>query len=136
MAVGQKWTDVGQAYAIDLLDLNTRSGVVGTYFGAWGAGATTPAIADTALVSENPEARTAILAANMSQVTTQSAGDTVRWVYIIVATGSRTVQETMVNSASTAGICHIRIVHGSLALESGDQVTYTVNLRLKDDSEA
>jgi len=131
MAVGQKWTDAGQGYAIDILDLNTRAGVSATYFGAWGSGVTTPAVGDTALVTENPEARTAILAANMSQPTS----DTIRFVYVIVATGARTVQETGVFSASTAGICHIRIVHGSLALESGDQVTYTVNLRLKDDTE-
>ena len=132
MATGQKWTDVGQAFAIDQLDKNTA--VVGTgfsYFGAWGAGATTPAVTDTALVSENAEARTSIPAGSI----TQPATDIIRWVYIIVATGTRTVQETGIFSASTAGNMHIRIVHGSLALESGDQVTYTVNLQLKDVTE-
>jgi hypothetical protein len=133
MAVGAKWTDVGQAFAVDQLDKNTAVAAASfSYFGAWGSGSTTPAIGDTALVSENPEARTSIPAGSMSQ----PAADTVRWVYAIVATGSRTVQETGIFSASTAGSMYIRIVHGSLALESGDQVTYTVNLRLKDDSEA
>lgn len=132
MAVGIKWTDVGQAYAVDLLDLNTRAGAASTYFGAWGAGSNTPAVGDTALQTENPEARTSIPAGSMSQ----PSADTVRWVYQIVATGTRTVQETGVLSASSAGILHVRAVHGSLALESGDSVTYTVNLRLKDDSEA
>lgn len=133
MAVGQKWTDNGQAFAIDQLDKNTAVAAASfSYFGAWGAGATTPAVTDNALVTENAEARTAILAANMSQ----PAADTVRWVYAIVATGTRTVQETGIFTASTLGNCHVRIVHGSLALESGDQVTYTVNLRLKDTSEA
>lgn len=132
MAIGQKWTDVGQAFAIDQLDKNTAVAAASfSYFGAWGAGSTTPAVGDTALVSENPEARTAIAAVNMSQ----PAADTVRWVYAIVATGSRTVQETGIFSASSAGNMHIRIVHGSLALESGDQVTYTINLQLKDVSE-
>lgn len=131
MATGQKWTDIGQGYAVDLLDLNTRGAAASTYFGAWGAGSTTPAVTDTALVSENAEARTSIPAGSMSQ----PASDTVRWVYIIVATGTRTVQETGIFSASTAGNMYIRIVHGSLALESGDQVTYTVNLQLKDVSE-
>lgn len=135
MAVGQKWTDVGQAFAIDQLDDNTASATP-TYFGAWGSGSTTPAITDTALVSENPETRTTIGAGSQSQQTTQSTGDTIRWVYVIVATGSRTVQETGIFSASTVGNMYVRIVHGSLALESGDQVTYTVNLRLKDDTEA
>ena len=84
MAVGQKWTDVGQAFAIDQLDDNTASATP-TYFGAWGSGSTTPAITDTALVSENAEARTSIPAGSQSQQTTQSTGDTIRWVYIIVA---------------------------------------------------
>lgn len=133
MAVGQKWTDGGQAFAIDQLDKNTAVAAASfSYFGAWGAGSNTPAVTDTTLQTENPEARTAIAAGNMSQPAT----DTVRWVYVIIATGTRTVQETGIFSASTAGNMHIRIVHGSLALESGDQVTYTVNLRLRDESEA
>lgn len=132
MATGQKWTDAGQAFAIDQLDRNTAVAAASiAYFGAWGAGSNTPAVTDTALQTENAEARTAILAANMSQPAT----DTVRWVYTIVATGTRTVQETGIFTASTAGNMHIRIVHGSLALESGDQVTYTINLQLKDISE-
>lgn len=132
MATGSKWTDVGQAFAIDQLDKNTAIAAASfSYFGAWGSGATTPAVGDTALVSENAEARTAIAAGNMSQPAT----DTVRWVYAITATGTRTVQETGIFSASTVGNMHVRIVHGSLALESGDIVTYTVNLQLKDSSE-
>lgn len=133
MAVGQKWTDLGQAFAIDQLDKNTAVAAGSfSYYGGWGSGGTTPAVTDTALVSENAEARTAIAAGSMSQ----PAADTVRWVYVIVATGTRTVQETGVASASSGSNYHVRIVHGSLALESGDQVTYTVNLRLKDTSEA
>lgn len=132
MATGQVWTDAGQGYAIDLLDLNTRAGVAATYYGAWGSSGTTPLVTDTALGSENAEARTSIPAGSMSQ----PSSDIVRWVYVIVATGTRTVQETAVLSLSSGGICHLHIVHGSLALESGDQVTYTDNLRLKDVSEA
>lgn len=133
MAVGAKWTDNGQAFAIDQLDKNTAVAAASfSYFGAWGSGSTTPAVTDNALVSENPEARTSIPAGSMSQ----PAADTVRFVYLIAATGSRTVQETGIFTASTVGNCHARIVHGSLSLESGDQVTYTVNLRLKDVSEA
>jgi hypothetical protein len=133
MAVGAKWTDNGQAFAIDQLDKNTAVAAASfSYFGAWGSGNTTPAVTDNALVSENPEARTSIPAGSMSQ----PAADTVRWTYTIVATGSRTVQETGIFTASSAGNCHARIVHGSLSLESGDSVAYTVNLRLKDSSEA
>lgn len=133
MATGTKWTDKGQAFAIDQLDKNTAVAAASfSYFGAWGSGSTTPAVTDNALVSENAEARTSIAAGAMSQPAT----DTVRWTYTIVATGSRTVQETGVATASSAGDFHTRIVHGSLALESGDSVAYTTNLRLKDTSEA
>lgn len=131
MATGQKWTDVGQAFAIDQLDDNTATASP-TYYVAWGSGSTTPAVGDTALVSENAEARTQVLAAAQ----TQPATDTIRWVGAIVATGTRTVQEVGLFSAAAAGNMYIRIVHGSLALESGDSVTYTINLRLKDDTEA
>lgn len=131
MATGQVWTDDGQEEAINLIDLNTRSGVAATFYGAWGSSNQTPAVTDAALVSENPESRTEILAANMSQ----PAADIVRWVYVIVATSTRTVQETGVLTLSSSGILWVRIVHGSLALEAGDQVTYTVNLQLKDTSE-
>lgn len=133
MAVGAKWTDNGQAFAVDQLDKNTAVAAASfSYFDAWGSSSTTPAVTDNALGSENPESRTSIPAGSMSQ----PAADTVRWVYLITATGTRTVQETGIFTASSAGNCHARIVHGSLSLESGDTVTYTVNLRLKDVSEA
>lgn len=133
MATGQKWTDKGQEFAIDQLDKNTAVAAASfSYFGAWGSSGTTPAVTDNALGSENAEARTSIPSGSMSQ----PAADTVRWTYVIVATGTRTVQETGVATASSAGNFHTHIVHGSLALESADQVTYTQNLRLKDTSEA
>lgn len=134
MAVGQKWTDQGQAFAIDQLDDNTALATP-TYWGAWGSNSTTPAVTDTvAQFTQHPEARVQILAAAQ----TQPATDTIRWVYAIVATGARLVNETAIFDIITsgAGQMYIRIVHGALNLESGDQVTYTVNLRLKDDSEA
>ncbi len=134
MAVGAKFLDQGQAHVVDLLDLNTRSGVAATYYGGWGSDGTTPAVTDTNLISANAEARTSIPAGSMSQQTTQSTGDTCRWTYTIVATGSRTVQETIVATASSGANALIRIVHGSLALESGDSVAYTVNLQERDSS--
>ena len=137
MPIGQKWTNKGQEFAIDQLDDNFATASP-TYFGHWGNNATTPAVTDTTLLGPNDEDRTAIPAGSQ----TQPATDTIRFVYTIIATGSRTVQETGIFSTAgtgtpkTGGDLYIRIVHGSLALESGDQVTYTVNLRLKDDSEA
>lgn len=130
MAVGQKWTDKGQEFAIDQLDDNFATATP-VYWGAWGSGSATPAVGDTVL-TEYPEARVQIVAGAQ----TQPAADTIRWVYQMVATATRaTVQETGIFSASTAGNMYIRIVHGSLALEAGDSVTYTINLQLKDVSE-
>lgn len=131
MAVGQLWTDAGQAQCVDLLDLNTRSGIATTYFGAWGSGGNTPLVTDTTLQLENPEARTAILAANISQ----PLSNTCRWTYSLTATAVRTVQETGVLTAVTGGTLINHIVHGSLSLVAGDIVTYTVDLVLKDSSE-
>lgn len=129
MAVGSKWTDKGQEKCIDLIDPATRGAVSSSFFGAWGSGATTPAVGDTALVTENPESRVAC-------TVSQPAADTVRWVYSITSTAARTVQETGVFDASTVGNMWVRIVHGSLSLDAaGDIVTYTINLQLKDSSE-
>lgn len=132
MATGQVWTDVGQAWAIDQLDKNTAVAAASfSYYGNWGSGSTTPAVTDTTLVSENAESRVAIAAGAMSQ----PASDTVRWTFTQTATGTRTVQEEAIFSASSAGNMYIRVVHGSLSLESGDQVAYTNNLQQKDSSE-
>lgn len=136
MAVGQKLTEDWKRLVIDQLDKNTAvAGASLAYYGAWGSSATTPAVTDAALGSENAEARTNIAAGSISQQTTTHTGDTIRFVYIIVATGTRTVQETGILSASAAGELFSRIVHGSLALESGDQVTYTQNWQKEDTSE-
>lgn len=137
MAVGQIFTNLGQALVVDQLDKNTAvAGGSLTYFGAWGSSNTTPAVTDTATspFTQHPEARVSIAAGAMSQQTTQSTGDTIRWTYTITASGTRTVQETGVFDIVTSGSgnLYVRIVHGSLALESGDQVSYTINLQFTD----
>lgn len=136
MAVGQIFTNLGQALVVDQLDKNTAvAGGTLTYYGAWGSGNATPAVTDTVTqFTQHPESRVAIAAGAMSQQTTQSTGDTVRWTYTITASGTRTVQETGIFDVVTSGSgnLYIRIVHGSLALESGDQVSYTINLQFTD----
>lgn len=139
MAVGQVWPNVSQAYAIDLLDPNTRAAQPSTYFGAWGSGSATPAITDTTPQTENPEARVAIPNGSITQLTTESAGDTIQWQFTMTvnATGPfpRIVQEVCVLSLAALGILHVRIVHGSLSLETGDSVTYLPRLRLAEKTE-
>lgn len=121
------WTDGGQAHAVDCLDPATRGSQVTTYYGAWGSGSTAPAVSQTALVTELPEARVAV---TISQQTTQSSGDTIQYLWQVTATGARTVQEFGVFTASTAGTM---LVRGTLAsatpIELGDKVEFTINVQ-------
>lgn len=122
------WTNLGQNLTIDLLDPATRAGVTTTYTIGWGSGNTAPAVTDTALVSENPEAR-------VSATVTQPAVDTIRYVGTITATGNRTVQEAAVFYATGAN-AKLRGVHALLNIETGDRVEYTFDLRMRDANEA
>lgn len=133
MATGQKFTNLGQAWVVDQLDPNFAiAGGSITYRGWWGSDGTTPAVTDTGVLGTLAESRVSITNGNITQQTTQSTGDTIRWVYTMVATGGRTVQETVVLTGDNNTSAIIRIVHGSLTLESGDQVTYTINLQFTD----
>lgn len=133
MATGQKFTNLGQAWVVDQLDPNSAiAGGSITYRGWWGSDSTTPAVTDTGVIGTLAESRVTITNGNITQQTTQSTGDTIRWAYTMTATGSRTVQETVVLTGDNNTSAIIRIVHGSLALESGDQVTYTINLQFTD----
>ena len=119
-------TDGGQSHAIDCLDPATRASQVTTYYGSWGSGSTAPAVAQTALTAENAEAR---VACTVSQQTTQSSGDTIRYVWEVTASANRTAREFAVFTAPTAGTM---IVRGTLAsdtpIESGDKVEFTINV--------
>lgn len=123
------WTDVGQQQAADLHDPATRAGVSTTYYGGWGSSATAPAVTDTALGSENAEARDAC-------TISQPAADTVRYLFTIEATGNRTVNEFGVFDASAVGNLIIRGTLSTLNIETGDRVEFTVDLTFKDVSES
>lgn len=122
------WVNLGQNLTVDLLDPSTRAGVTTSYTIAWGAGSTAPAVTDTGLVTENPEAR-------VSATVTQPAVDTIRFVGTITATANRTVQEAGVFTSAGSNL-FLRGVHALLNIETGDRVEYTFDLRLKDNNEA
>jgi hypothetical protein len=122
------WTNNGQANAVDVLDPATRGAQVTTYYGGWGSGATAPAVTQTALVSENAEAR-------VVTTVSQPAADTLRWLWEVTATGNRVVNEFGVFTAATAGIMLIRGTLSTLNIETGDRVEFTVDLLFKDISE-
>jgi hypothetical protein len=120
-------TNYAQEQIIDLLDTTTRSGVTTNYQIAWGSDNTTPAVTQTALISENPESR-------VSATVTQPSTDTIRFVGTITATGTRTVQEAGVFS-NTGSTLWLRGIHPLLNIETGDRVEYTFDLLVKDTSE-
>lgn len=122
----------GKAHWVDVFDPATRAAQATTYYGAWGGTSTAPALTDTALGSEHPEAR---VATTITQQTTSSTGDTVRHVFEITATGNRSVQESGVFNASTTGTLVYRGTHALLNIETGDRVEYTFNDRVADSSE-
>lgn len=122
------WTDAGQAQAVDVLDPATRGAQVTSHYGAWGSGATAPAVTQTALVTENAEAR--VLA-----TVSQPLANTIRYLWEVTATGNRVVNEFGVFTATTAGIMLIRGTLSTLNIETGDRVEFTVDLTFKDVSE-
>lgn len=125
-------TNVGKAHWVDVFDPATRAAQVTTYFVAWGSGAVAPALGDTTLGTEHPEAR---VATTISQQTTSSAGDTIRHVGEITATGTRAVNEAGILTASSAGTLVYRGTHATVNVESGDRIEYTFNDRVADSSE-
>lgn len=128
MAGTAVWTDIGQNMTIDLIDPATRAGVTTSFTIAWGSGNTAPAVTQTGLVTENPEAR---VAATVSQ----PALDTIRFLGTITATANRTVQEAGVFSAAGSNMW-LRGIHALLNIETGDRTEYTFDLRLRDNNEA
>lgn len=122
-ASSQVFTDAGQAKAVDVLNADGS-----LKFVAWGSGATAAAVGQTALVAENAEARTA-------GTISQPSSNTYRVTGTITATAARVVEEVGLFDAASAGNLGLRATHGQLNLESGDQVTYTLDVTFADSSE-
>lgn len=122
------YTDAGQAHVIDVLDPGTRGAQTTTYYGAWGATATAPAVGNTALGSEHPEA-------HVATTISQPAANTIQWLWEVTASAPRTVNEFGVLTASSAGTLVIRGTLSTLNIETGDKAEFTVQLLQKDVSE-
>lgn len=122
------WTDKGQEQSADLHDPATRDLVSDSYYGAWGADNTAPVVTNTALGTENAEARAAC-------TISQPAANTVRYLFTITADANRVVNEFGVFDATTAGNMIIRGTLSTLNIEAGDRVEFTVDLTFKDVSE-
>lgn len=128
MAGTAVWLNGGQNLTIDLLDPATRGSVTTNYTIAWGSNATAPAVTQTGLIAENPEAR-------VSATVSQPAADIIRFLGTITATANRVVQEAAVYT-NTGANGFLRGIHALLNIETGDRVEYEFDLRLKDVAEA
>jgi hypothetical protein len=122
-AATQVFTDAGQAKAVTVLTTDATMKHIG-----WGSGTTAAAVTQTALVTANPEARTA-------GTITNPATNTYRVTGTITATATRVVEEVGLFDAASAGNMGIRATHGQMNLVSGDTITYQLNCVLKDSSE-
>lgn len=101
---------------------------------AWGTGAGTSAVGDTALFTEAIEARTA---GGMNQVTTSVTNDTYQIDGAIQAVASRAITEVGVfdtakaqSGSPTGNLC----VHGDFAvinLAANDSLNFTVKIQLQ-----
>ncbi len=117
------FSDAGQAKVVTVLNTDGTVKHIG-----WGSGTTAAAVGQTALVSANPESRTA-------GTISQPAANTHRVVGVIEATASRTVAEVGLFDAATNGNMAVRATHTSRSLVAGDQVRYTIDIVFADSSE-
>lgn len=101
---------------------NNVSANAGTHIGA-GTGTTTPAKADTALVTEvgTRVATTVTVTGTGASAKYQATGT---WAF----DATRAIAEVGLFSASSAGICFIRCVHDVINGVSGDSIAYTITI--------
>jgi|SRR5215510_718167 len=114
-------TNVGEEYIVDKLTESVQTNP--SYIG-WGTGAGTAAKGDTDLFTPAAEARV------NGTVTKQGATSAAKWQNVgTLTSGSvQTITNAACFTASSAGTCVIKGDHTGVALQSGDQITYTFTL--------
>lgn len=129
MAVASaEWTNVGQQMNVDLWDPATRSGVATTYYMNTGSGTVAANVTDTALGSENAEARVVC-------TITQPTSETLRFSGTVTFTGNRVCEEAAVFDAASGGNCVGRITYPQVNSETDDEMTFDVDLPFRSGSE-
>jgi len=113
-------TDVAREQTVDLLD-GASPGLPA--YGAWGTGAGTAAVGDTALFTEASEAR-------VSVTRSQATSTKLRMVFTLIADGIKTITNAGVFSLSSGGILFIHYDHTGVALNAGDRIEYTLDCQL------
>jgi hypothetical protein len=94
---------------------------------AWGTGSTGVALTDTTL-TEPGEARTLGVG---TQTTTTTTNDTMNTTGTVVATGTRTIAEAGLFTASSGGSLFVRgVLAATISVASGDSVAFTFNVSI------
>jgi hypothetical protein len=117
--MAEVFTDAGEDFITDLVD-GTASAPA-NYYIAWGTGTTAPAATDTALVTEAAEAR--VIATE-----SQPSSNVNRFVGTITASGTKTIAEAGLFTASTVGTMLVRGTHTGVPVVSSDQIQYTIEI--------
>lgn len=112
------FTQAGEEFIVDIIDGTLA--VPANYYMGWGTGAGTAAKGDTTLFTEAAEARVAV-------TKTQPVVDKNRFVATIVATGTKTITNGGVLTASSGGTLVLHWDHSGIGVVSGDSITYTVD---------
>lgn len=94
-----------------------------SYLG-WGTGAGTTAAGDTTLFIEASEAR---VACTTSRVTTTVANDTYRAVGTLTADANKTITNSGLFDASTAGNGFVKGDFSGIPLNAGDSIQFTID---------
>lgn len=116
-------TNAGEEYCVDKLLDKTGSITTRPEYIAWGTGGA-PTETSTTLTTESSEART------LATCTKTGSGDTAKYqaVGTITATGSRTITEVGLLTASSAGTLFVASDHSSTALLTGEGIQYTITI--------
>jgi len=113
--------NAGEEYVVDKLTetVQTKPEYIG-----WGTGAGTAAKTDTDLFTPAAEARVA------AAVSKQGSGSAAKYqaVATLTSASAQTITNAAAFTASTVGTCVIKGDHTGVALQIGDQITYTFTL--------
>jgi hypothetical protein len=113
--------NAGEEYVVDKLTetVQTKPEYIG-----WGTGAGSAAKGDTDLFTPAAEARVA------AAISKQGSGSAAKYqaVATLTSASAQTITNAAAFTASTVGTCVIKGDHTGVALQIGDQITYTFTL--------
>lgn len=117
------YTTAGKAVIPDLIDGTSAVHLDATNAKiAWGTGAGTAAVGDTALFTEATEARVAA-------VISQPTADKNQWVATITADGAKTITNAGLFNAATGVTLFIHGDFTGIVLALGDKIEFTITLQ-------